>query len=139
MLVGVSVLEADFEALRARAPAGVIVERARPDFPSLVMDCALSISQGGYNTVMEVMNAGARAVVVPYAGGIETEQTLRATALEKRGAIHVVDEATLSPDTLAAAVESAMAAPAGNAAGLDTGGAERTAALIKGWAEGVPW
>ena len=31
---------------------GVIVERARTDFPSLLMNCALSISQGGYNTVM---------------------------------------------------------------------------------------
>ena len=103
------------------------------------MNCALSISQGGYNTVMEVINAGARAIVVPYAGGIETEQTLRATALEKRGAIHVVDEATLSPAALAAAVEGAMAAPAGNAGGLDSGGAERTAALVKDWAESVPW
>ena len=139
VLVGVSVPEADFESLRARAPAGVIVERARADFPSLVMNCALSISQGGYNTVMEVINAGARAIVVPYAGGIETEQTLRATALEKRGAIHVVDEATLSPAALAAAVEGAMAAPAGNAGGLDSGGAERTAALVKDWAESVPW
>ena len=139
VLVGVSVAAADFDSLRAGAPGGVIVERARDDFPSLVANCALTISQGGYNTVMEVLQAGARAVVVPYAGGIETEQTLRARSLEARGAIHVLDEAALSPATLAAAVETAMDAPPGGAGDLDTGGAERSAALIKDWAEAVRW
>ncbi len=139
VLVGVSVTEADFDTLRSEAPDGVVVERARPDFPSLVMNCTLSISQGGYNTVMELIGANARAIVVPYAGGIETEQTLRAKALEARGAIHVLDEATLSPATLAAAVETAVEAPRGQIGHLDTGGAERSAALVKDWAEAMPW
>ena len=139
VLVGVSVPEADFDSLAAGAPDGVVVERARSDFPSLVMNCALSISQGGYNTVMELMNAEARAIVVPYAGGTETEQTLRANALEARGAIHVVDEAELSATTLAAAVETAIDGPRGHAGDLDTGGAERSAQLVRDWAEAVPW
>ena len=139
LLVGVSVTDADFESLRRAAPDGVIVERARSDFPSLVMNCALSISQGGYNTVMELIGAGARAIVVPYAGGIETEQTLRAQALEARGAIHVLDEAALSPATLATAVERAVDGPSGHTGDLDTGGAERSAALVKDWAEALPW
>jgi predicted glycosyltransferase len=139
VLVGISLAEVDFEALRAAAPEGVVVERARPDFTSLLMNCALSISQGGYNTVMELIGAGARAVVVPYAGGIETEQTLRAKALEARRAIHVLDEAALSPETLAAAVETATDGPRGDAGDLNTGGAERSAALVKDWAEAVPW
>jgi predicted glycosyltransferase len=139
LLVGVSVAQVDFDSLRAEAPDGVTVERARSDFPSLVSNCALTISQGGYNTVMEVIQARARAIVVPYAGGIETEQTLRAKALEARRAIHVLDEAALSPATLAAAVETAMDAPHGSAGDLDTGGAERAAALVAKWAKGVPW
>ena len=139
VLVGISVPPADFESLCAAAPEGVTVERARPDFPSLVMNCALSISQGGYNTVMELLNAGARAIVVPYTGGIETEQTLRAEALEARGAIHVVAEAALSPAVLAAAVDAAIAAPRGHPGDLDTGGAERSAELVEEWAKAVRW
>ncbi|MBM3517578.1 MAG: glycosyl transferase family 28 [Alphaproteobacteria bacterium] len=134
VMVGVSVAPAEVADLAARAPAGTIIEPARPDFPALLKRAWLSISQGGYNTVMEVLDAGVRAVIVPYAGGIETEQTLRARRLAARGAIEVVDEATLSPATLAAAIDRALAGPAPSNAGIDTGGAERSAALVAGWA-----
>ena len=56
---------------------GIILERARPDFTTLLANCMLSVSQAGYNTLMETLDAGARAVVVPFAGGDETEQTQR--------------------------------------------------------------
>ncbi|HZD25503.1 MAG TPA: glycosyltransferase [Alphaproteobacteria bacterium] len=137
VLVGVKVEDAVFERLRAEAPEGVIVERARGDFPSLLMRCALSISQAGYNTVMESLHAGCRAVVVPYAGGLETEQTLRAGLLAKRGLLTVLPEDALSPERLAAAVEQALDRPGGRAGGLQTDGAEVTARLVAGWAAGV--
>ena len=38
----------------------------------------LSISQSGYNTVCDVLQAGCRAIYVPFAAGGETEQTVRA-------------------------------------------------------------
>ncbi|MHA1113209.1 MAG: glycosyltransferase family protein, partial [Alphaproteobacteria bacterium] len=97
VLVGDNLFEDRFNALRAEAPPGMIVERARPDFTRLIAGCALSVSQGGYNTVLEVLSAGRRAVVVPYAGGLETEQTLRARLLAERGLIHQVAEDGLDP------------------------------------------
>ena len=139
ILVGVKVDEAEFQALRAEAGPGVTVERARSDFPSLLMNCKLSISQGGYNTMMEVLRAGCRAVAVPYAGGIETEQTLRARLLAARGALKVVDEAGLDPAALAAAADAAMAGPPVAAAGLDTDGAATTARLVRQSAERIAW
>ncbi len=139
ILVGVKVDEAEFQALRAEAGPGVTVERARSDFPSLLMNCKLSISQGGYNTMMEVLRAGCRAVAVPYAGGIETEQTLRARLLAARGALKVVDEAGLDPPALAAAADAAMAGPPVAAAGLDTDGATTTARLVRQSAERIAW
>jgi predicted glycosyltransferase len=51
-------------------------------------------------------------VVVPYAGGLETEQTLRAALLAERGLIHIVDETNLSAETLRQAIARALAAPA---------------------------
>jgi len=133
VLVGIKVEAATFAELAAMAPAGVIVERARGDFPSLLMNGRLSISQGGYNTVMEVLAAHIRAVVVPYAGGIETEQTLRATLLAGKGRLQVVDEKTMTPEAIAAAIDRALVGPAPDAVGLKTDGAEESARLLRQW------
>lgn len=122
LLAGPALPQDAFDALRADAPDGVAVERARPDFPALLANCALSISQGGYNTVMDILAAGTRAVICPYAGGHETEQTLRAELLAARGALQVVPEAGLSPERIARAAEAALDGPRTDAAGLDTGG-----------------
>lgn len=109
LLIGPNMPEEDFRALAARAPSGVTVERARKDFVALLTRARLSISQAGYNTLMEIMAAGLPGVVVPFAGGNETEQTQRAEVLAKRGLVSVVDEAHLTPATLAEGIARALA------------------------------
>ena len=133
VLVGYQSGEDSLLALRQMAGPGLIVERARSDFPNLLMNCALSISQAGYNTVMESLRAGCRIVASPYAGAEETEQTLRAELLAKRGALEIVPEAGLSPATLAAAIDRAMARPAPAPGAIRTDGAQTTARLIGEW------
>ena len=110
LLVGQHLPEPRFRALAARASASVTVERARPDFRALLARAALSISQGGYNTVMEVLAAGCPGVVVPYAGGLETEQTLRCRLMAERGLFTMIDETWVDPATLVAAVQGELAA-----------------------------
>ncbi len=133
LLIGPNLPEADFRALAEAAPAGVTVERARPDFAALLTRARLSISQGGYNTLMEVLASGVPGVVVPFAGGTETEQTQRAGVLAERDLITLVDEETLSPATLADGIARALArggapeAESGGAAPFHLGGAEETA------------
>lgn len=139
VLAGANVGAETFAALRAAAGAGVVVERARPDFPSLLTRCRLSISQGGYNTMMEVIQAGAHAVAVPYGGGNETEQTLRARLLAEQGGIEVLSERDLSAANLAEAIERALRAPPAHAGRIDIGGAETSARLILGLAEALSW
>lgn len=121
-------------AALAQRVGGIELEESRPDFTTLLANCALSISQAGYNTLLETVQAGARAVVVPFAGGAETEQTLRARSFAERGLLEVLEEAALSPQTLAAAVDRAAARPAPAAERIDLGGAGRSAALIARWA-----
>ena len=111
----------------------VIVERARGDFTTLLRNCAVSVSQAGYNTTMEIVEAGARSVLVPFAGGSETEQTLRASIFASRGLCQVVDESSLAPEVLAAAVDRAATGPRPPRDAIDLGGAERTAALLAQW------
>ncbi len=132
MLVGVTVEAEIFDELCALAPEGVIVERARPDFTTLLMNCALSISQGGYNTVMETLHARCRAVIVPYAGGLETEQTLRARLLAEKGVLQIADEDGLTPEILAARVDDALNGPPARAE-IDVNGAAKTIELLKMW------
>lgn len=141
VLVGAAASAASFEGLcrQAAAQRGIKVERARGDFPRLLRRCHLSVSQGGYNTMMEVIQAGCRALAVPFAGGSETEQTLRAALLAERGVIHVLPEEELSVPALAAAIDRASAAPAPGRAGIDQDGAARAAALIGQWAREMAW
>ena len=84
-LAGHNMPNSEFDSIRAKAGAGIVVERARTDFPALLASSALSISQCGYNTMMELLNAGIRAVVVPFAGDGETEQSTRAQIWAVRG------------------------------------------------------
>lgn len=131
VLLGHNYPEADFQACRSAVPVGVIVERSRTDFARLLANCRLSISQGGYNTVMEVLATGTRAVCLPYAGGLESEQTLRCGLLAQRGAIEVVNQAEVSAATVAAAVERALSAPENDHAVVNMDGAQRSAMLLK--------
>ena len=131
ILVGHNLPEETFERLRAEAPEGVLVERARPDFQALLARARLSVSQGGYNTVMEVIQAGAPSVVVPFETEGEQEQRLRAALWAERGLITLLPADRLSPESLAQAV--AEADQRGRTPGgvdIDTGGADKTAEIV---------
>jgi predicted glycosyltransferase len=123
----------NFERLASHADKSLIVERARNDFTLRLKNCVLSVSQAGYNTVMETLQAGARAVLVPFAGGGESEQTLRARLLAERGLVHVVEEEVLTAATLAAAVDRAAAGARPAPGAIDLGGARRSAELLREW------
>jgi len=143
VLAGANMAAQDFatlEALTADAGGGqLVLEPARADFPALLADCALSISQAGYNTMLEVLDAGARAVVAPFAGGEEVEQALRATILAERGLIELLAEDALTPALLAAAVERAARRPRPPGAEINMGGAEKSAELVARWAGERQW
>ena len=121
----------DDVAARLRPGPGVAVERSRADLPALIARADLSISQAGYNTLVEVLAAGTPAVVIPFEGGVETEQRLRADLLAGRGALEVVAEETLAADTLGAAMRRALAGGRRRPGGVMLDGAARTAAILR--------
>lgn len=121
----------DFRALTAAAGADVTIERFRDDFQVLLRNCRVSLSQAGYNTVMELLAARVRAVVVPFSDGGESEQPVRARLLAKRGLLTVVEPDTLTPARLAAAMDSADRAPLPAAAlKLNMSGADGSARAV---------
>lgn len=133
LLAGRGMTEDDLALLMAEAPEKVVIERARPDFPALLAGCAVSISQAGYNTVLDLVTAGRPAIVVPFDAGNETEQTVRAEAMERAGLARCF---RLSGDFVADAV--ALADAVGESIGskppvlpIDRDGAACSAAIVK--------
>jgi predicted glycosyltransferase len=136
LLAGTNLPEPEYAALCRAAPAGVTIERFRPDLPALLRHCRVSVSQAGYNTVLDVLAARARAVLVPFAAERETEQLMRAERLEALGAAELVRESDLSPATLARAIERAAAREPARVA-INTDGAANSARLIAALIEGA--
>ena len=133
LLAGPNLPEGEFNNLQLQTPDGVILESNRRDFPSLLAECAVSVSQAGYNTVVDLLRCGCRSVVVPYSARGETEQLHRARCLKNLRLAHVVEAARLSPVTLAGAIDTALAASPPQKSGINVSGAEKSAELVSRW------
>ncbi len=119
-----------FNELSAKETNDTFVERSRPDLPAVISRAKLSISQAGYNTIAELMNAGTPAVVVPYEGGVETEQRLRSDLLAKRSLLQVVDENELNVNNLNNAIYQALNTKPVKKLNVSLDGASSTANLL---------
>jgi predicted glycosyltransferase len=131
LVLGPQYPEPEAARLLAMAGAGLAVERFRPDLARLFAGCSLSISQAGYNTVLEVVAARARAIVVPFSAGAESEQAARARLFAELGLLTVLEESRLAPVPLAGAIDAALARPRpASGGGLRLDGASETAAFL---------
>jgi predicted glycosyltransferase len=130
LVTGPAMPEVDARRIEALSGPGISVFRNRPDLPVMMAEAVLSISQAGYNTVLDLLSAGPRAVLVPFAAPGETEQTQRCALLEAAGVAVVTPEKDLTPERLAAAIERALDRPA-PAFTVAMDGAAETARLLK--------
>jgi predicted glycosyltransferase len=131
ILVGAGVEQGILDGLAGEAPANATVERARDDFRALLARNAASVSQSGYNTVVDLLRTGVPAVLVPFERGRETEQRLRAERLAELGLARVLLEAELSPAALAEAVRGEAARAPAPRPGINLDGAEQTVAIVE--------
>jgi predicted glycosyltransferase len=91
---------------------------------------ALSLSQCGYNTALDILRAQVPAVVVPFADNGDSEQADRARRLERLNAVRVLPADRLEPEALAAALRSALSFRP-DPVSLDFGGAAATTRIVK--------
>ncbi|MDK3074777.1 glycosyltransferase [Sedimentitalea sp. JM2-8] len=117
------------------APRGVIVEAARPDFRQMLTGAAASVSLCGYNTALDILQAGTPAVFVPFDDGNEVEQTLRAQSLAQLPGLTVLRTADLTPEALAKAVSGVIAAPERSPSSLRFDGAAQSVAIAVAMAQ----
>ncbi|MBO0724708.1 MAG: glycosyl transferase [Blastocatellia bacterium] len=124
-----------FQSLQDRVAgrSHITLQRHTTQFLNLLRKADLSISMAGYNTCMDILSAGVRALVWPFTEHENGEQTLRARKLERLGYVSVLDPARLEPDYLAAEITRCLNLPAqAPAVALDLQGAQRTAELLSG-------
>src|SRR5262249_25649144 len=95
----------------------------------------LSISMAGYNTCMNVLTTGCRALVLPFAMPGNEEQTIRATKLEQLGLLQVIQPTELAPEALAEKIRASLAMEPPRHR-LDTRGAGRSAGLVTALIDG---
>lgn len=98
-----------------------------PDFTAWLNVADLSISRGGYNTVVALLAARVRALVFP--GAEVADQAFRTERLAEFGTIGTRAEAGLDAPTLAGMIGAALGErpPAHD---FDLGGAERTVSIL---------
>ncbi|MEM8626993.1 MAG: glycosyltransferase, partial [Pseudomonadota bacterium] len=151
LLTGPNLPRAERDALAAMVSAEVTgsgrhadirLEPARDDYPSLLRAARASISQGGYNTMMDLLAAGTPAVLVPFEAKGETEQRLRCDRFARtHPSWQIVPENALDQAALSQALAHALAhggdrqpettaVPAAASTQVDTDGARRSAALV---------
>lgn len=114
-------------------PDHVTVEPARPDFRAMLSRAAVSVSQAGYNTAVDLFASGAPAVLCPFEDGGQKEQAMRAQRMAAVMGATVLSETGLTADALLAAVRSQAEQPRQSLSqfvDIDLAGAERTARIL---------
>lgn len=102
--------EAQWKQLRdaVAGQRGVTLVRSVPDLYSELCQARASISQCGYNTAMEIVQAQIPALVVPFADGGEDEQLKRARRLEALNAVRVLEQKEMTAKRMAEEIRNLM-------------------------------
>ncbi len=108
--------------------SGAILRPFSTDFEAVLAGADLSISRAGYNTVVALLAAGVRAIVLP--SKKLYDQSFRAPRLHERGLAVTCEESGLSAERLAGMIADALARPAPRHR-LDLDGARTTVRIAE--------
>ncbi|MEZ5500905.1 MAG: glycosyltransferase [Steroidobacteraceae bacterium] len=102
--------ESDWQRLQQRASQQERIEllRSVPDLSLEMARCALSVSQCGYNSTLDILMSGTPALVVPYAAKGENEQSNRALRLANFGLVRMLPPEQLTAARLAEQMQVAL-------------------------------
>ncbi|WP_068317065.1 glycosyltransferase family protein [Polycladidibacter hongkongensis] len=129
LLMGARLPQETVAQLTKKQNARLIAEPARADFSSMLGRASLSISQAGYNSVLDVLCAQVPAVFVPFETASESEQRQRASTLAARGRAELLPSADLTCLSLISACVNALSRPVPKLR-VTMDGAQRSAACI---------
>lgn len=115
---------------RAEGRSHLTLLRSVPDMAAELRHAALSISQCGYNTIMDLLTAPVPTLVVPFFTPKENEQLNRAHRLQELGMVRCLHPEALSAERLADEALGVLATSS-RLPRLGCNGSDETARLIK--------
>ena len=124
--------EAEFERLQTlAADSNVIVRRFTPHLVQYMQQADLSVSLGGYNTVMNILQTGVRSLVLPSLNEHQAdEQSIRARKLAQLNIIGLLKPQDLKPAILAEKIVAHLDRETSNN-NFNLSGAATTASKLK--------
>jgi predicted glycosyltransferase len=132
IVAGPLCLDDAIQRLRAAAStlAGVRIEHTVEDLCGAMRRAAVSVSQCGYNTALDLLRADVPAILVPFEENGDSEQLDRARRLERLNVARVV-RGDMGPGALAEAIDVARRSAVRPGSWFDMqGGAQSTAILM---------
>lgn len=94
------------------------------------LDARLSISSGGYNTLMELISSGIPAIVSPYRNQTNSEQEIRSSYLNQMGLIKTMYYEDLNEEEIALTIKKALDFTPSDKT-IDLGGANKTRKILE--------
>lgn len=113
------------------------IQRYTSQFVAYMKTADISISLSGYNTTMNILTTGVRAIVVPLSHELQDkEQLVRTQKLEKLGIVEVVHPDNLEPAHIANAIATISKKAVTNHQTFNLKGADFTAAFLQNFLGG---
>ncbi|MBD1854828.1 MULTISPECIES: glycosyltransferase family protein [Leptolyngbya] len=114
----------------AASCSNINVNRYTPHLLSYMRRADLSISMSGYNTTMNVLTTGVRAMLLPFTGNDDQEQRIRAQKLANLGVVEMIQPEDLEPHRFAKKVITYLQQQPSRSQ-FDCAGVEKTATQLK--------
>jgi predicted glycosyltransferase len=134
ILVGGSNSDSEIKRLQKRARSNnLVIESARPDFRNMLHHATCSVSMCGYNTALDLMQAGTPSVFIPFDEGGEVEQTLRANSLAKHPGFSILAANDLTPQSLIKSIHAVQTVEGARITNLEFDGANETVRIATNW------
>ena len=132
MFTGPFVPESVFAKLKkiALGQTNITIERYTPNLLHYMQQADLSLSMSGYNTTMNILMTGVRAMILPFTGNNDQEQTIRAEKLGKLGRVKVIRPEDLRPEIFAHQIIEYLDQQPTDLQ-FDFGGVEKTASYLR--------
>ena len=79
----------------------IAVERYTPNLLNYMQQADLSIGMAGYNTTMNILSTGVRAMMMAFQGNNDKEQEIRVRKLDSLGRVNMIHPEDLEPENFA--------------------------------------
>jgi predicted glycosyltransferase len=86
---------------KAAKTKNIKCDRYTPNLLNYMKQADLSISMAGYNTTMNILTTGVRAIIMAFTGNDDQEQRIRAQKLSDLGVLEIIDPQELQPEIFA--------------------------------------